>query len=143
LESSHIPKLKGISEMPRVDLDLTDVKEFAPIEDGPYPASVAEVSEVKTGPKSKYLTVTFEITDGEFVGRKLFRNYPISGAGAGFFTGMIQKATGVELTPGEMASYDTDDLLGARCTIVVKNEEYPEGSGDFRPQVDKVLSAKK
>lgn len=134
-------RLKGISEMPRIDLDLSDVKDFAPIPDDTYPATINEISEVKQGPKSKYVTATFEINDGEFAGRKLFRNYPISGAGAGFFTEMVNKATGVELSPGELTSYDTDDLIGAHLQIVVKGEEYPEGSGEFRPQVDKILVA--
>lgn len=129
--------------MPRVNLSVKEAQSFAPIPDGTYPAEVTDFSDVQQGPKSSYITAELTINDGEHSGRKMFTNLPLEGKGAGITANFIAKCTGNEVEVGEDAEdldFDTDDLIGSQVQIVIKNEEYPEGSGDFRPNVKRVLA---
>jgi len=125
--------------MPRLEIDTTEATSFEPIPDDQYEAQVLEVSEVKKGPKAMYVAVTFEITDGEYANRRLWRNYTIEGKGVSFFTELWRKATGEELEIGEAGlSVDTDDLVGKRIVVITEQEEYEE---QVRAQVKKILVA--
>lgn len=127
--------------MPRLTLDLNDVKDFAPIEDGtPLPTKIAEIGEAKKASTGGYyVDVTFEVIDGEFLGRKLWKNYMLTGKGAGFTRQLYKAATGTDLEPGSSVDIDTDDLLGAHVTVIVENEDY---NGEPRPRPGKVLPPK-
>lgn len=125
--------------MPRINLDASDVQSFEQISGGTYEAKIAEVQAVKQGEKAQYVPVVFEITDGEHMGRKLWRNYTIEGPGLGFFIRDVNKILGPgTLEAGEITEFDTDDLLEAPCRIVVEEDEY---NGEPTNNVTRVLTA--
>lgn len=129
--------------MPELNLNLTEAESLKPVEDGTYPATVFGFSEVQQGPKARYITATLQISEGPSEGRKFYTNLPIEGKGAGIFVDFINKVSGSEydVDDYDSLSVDTDDLIGAPCGLVLKQEEYPEGSGDMRSQVKKILRA--
>jgi hypothetical protein len=131
--------------MPRLDLDLTDAQVFTPIEDGQHVCTITAISEPKRSPNSVYVNVEFTVKDSEkkeHIGRKMWRNYPVTGKGAGFFIEFWAAATGEQLEPGKPIGVDTDDALGQDVLVQSKQREYPEGSGDWRAEPEKVMPAK-
>lgn len=127
--------------MPELKLNLTEAESLKPIDDGTYPAVVAAFSEVQQGPKAQYVMATLVISEGDHEGRKFYTNLPVEGKGAGIFVDFINKVTGsdFDVDDHEALEVNTDDLVGAPCGILLKQEEYPKGSGDFRSGVKKVL----
>lgn len=124
--------------MPKISLNLADAVSLKPIEEGDYVATVLEIGAVKKGPKAHFCPVKLEISDGsEAEGRPFYINLPIEGAGAGIFVDFINKVTGSELDVDDLSDldYDTDDLIGGEIILIIKTEEYPEDSGEFRSQV--------
>ena len=128
--------------MPRLDLDLTEAQKFQPIPDNQYEFEITEIGDVKTSQGGgKYVNVTFTVTDAEdqtFVGRKVFRNFMLTGKGSGFFVELYEKATGEELEIGGLASVDTDDLIGRKILGQTKIKEQ-EGY-EPRAELDKILT---
>lgn len=120
--------------MPKIELNLTEAESLKPIEEGPYPARVIEVGNVKSGKKAQYVPVKLEISEGEYEGRTFYNNLPIDGKGAGIFIDFVNKALDLDHDVDEMEdlAFDTDELIGAGIIINIKNEEYPEGSGEIR-----------
>lgn len=129
--------------MPELKLNLSEAQSLKPIPDDTYPGVVKDFSGIESGPKAKYITATLEISEGEFAGRKFYNNLPIEGKGAGIFVDFINKCldTDYDVDDLEELDLDTDDLLGAEVGMVIKQEEYPEGSGDFRSQIKRILKA--
>jgi hypothetical protein len=127
--------------MPILKLDLSEAQSLKPIPEDTYPATVSDISGVQEGPKAKYIAAELKISEGDYEGRKFYVNLPIHGKGAGIFADFINKCLGTEYDVDDLEELeiDTDDLLGAEVGIMVKDEEYPEGSGDFRSKVSKVL----
>lgn len=128
---------------PKLNLNLQDAVDFTPLDDGEYPVVVAEFSDVQTGPKSNYITATLEVEEGhENAGRRLWMNLPIMGKGAGIFVDFINKCTGENYKVSDLdeLEIDTDELVGSTLTAIVKQEEYPEGSGDMRAQLQSILA---
>ncbi len=131
---------------PRLKLTLDDAVDFTPLEDGEYPVSVLEFSETRKGEKSSYITVTLEVAeDHDAKGRRLWSNLPLDGKGAGIFVNFINACLGTSYTIEEYRDegleVDTEDLEGAELVAIVKQEEYPEGSGEMRAQVKQLLPA--
>lgn len=131
--------------MPRVQLNVQDAQSMAPVPDGVYPAKVIDFDGPTKGPKSTYLTAVCEISDGDHAGRKLFNNLPLDGKGAGITARFLSKCRPndpeIEVGEGkEDLDFDTDDYLDCEIQIVVKNEEYPEGSGEMQPKISRVLA---
>lgn len=124
---------------PRLDIDLTEAKDFSPVPDDVYDCHVTDVSEVQQGPNARYVSVEFTIASGDHAERKLWRNYPIEGPGASFFSDLWRKVTGEELEIGEVYGVNTDDLLHEEVQVVTEQEEY---EGEMRSQVQKVLSTR-
>ncbi len=62
-------------------LDLTADKEnsFEPIPAGIYNMIVSDVEDTATSKGDRRLRMTFTITDGEYVGRKIFEGYNLTG----------------------------------------------------------------
>jgi len=130
---------------PVLNLNLSEAQDFTPLPDDHYPVTVAEISEVKQGSKSQYVTVTFEVEAGhEFEGRRAWTNLMVNGKAAGMFVDFINKVLGTDYTIEEYRDsgieIDTDDLVGGEIVIVTKQEEYPEGSGTFSASVKQVLA---
>lgn len=126
--------------MPQVNLSLTEAESLKPIPEDAYTATVVEVGEVKSGPKAHYVPVKLQISEGEHEGRSFYQNLPIEGKGAGIFISFINTALGLDYDVDDMEelAFDTDELVGAEVNINIKNEEYPEGSGDIRSGIKSV-----
>ncbi len=123
---------------PVISLNLQEAISLKPIEEGPYTATVQECGAVISGPKAHYVPVEVMITDGsDAEGRKFTNRLPIEGPGAGMFIDFVNKCLNLEMDVDDMEEldFDTDDLIGAEVIINIKNEEYPEGSGDFRSNI--------
>ncbi len=120
--------------MPQVNLSLKDAISLKPIDEDTYPATVMECGDVAEGPKAHYVPVKLAISEGEHEGRTFINNLPIEGAGAGIFVDFINKVMGTDHDVDDMdeLAFDTDDLIGGELMIIIKNEEYPKGSGDIR-----------
>jgi hypothetical protein len=127
--------------MPALKLNLTEAESLKPVEDGTYPGTVIEISGVKKGPKASYVSATIEVSEGLEKPRKFYTNLPIEGKGAGIFVDFINKALDEEFDVDDLddLEVDVDDLIGAEVGVVLKQEEYPEGSGDFRSQIKRIL----
>lgn len=127
---------------PRINIELSEATSFKPVPDDVYLCQVQQIGSVQHGPKASYVEVRLEIDEGELAGRVLFTNLMVNGAAAGMFVDFVNTVTGSDHDVDELEDLDidTDDLIGAACGVVTKQEEYPEGSGDFRSQVKKVLT---
>jgi len=127
--------------MPSLTLNLTEAESLKPIPDGTYPARIQGFGDVTQGPKSKYIPAILEISEGEFEGRKFYNNLPLEGKGAGITIAFINTVTGSDFDVDDLDALDidTDDLIGEECGIILKQEEYPEGSGDMRSQIKRVV----
>lgn len=129
--------------MPRLTIDATEAQSMKPIPDGTYAATVLSVSEPKSGPKATYVEAVLVVSEGEYEGRKLYRNMPIEGKGAGIFIDFVSKVTGEDYDLDDLDSLDidTEDLEGQEVGVVVGQREWPEGSGEFRNEIDKIVAA--
>jgi hypothetical protein len=129
----------------KLHLNLSEATDFSPLPDDTYPATLSDLGEPQKGPKATYVRATFTISEGEFAGRKFFSNYMLDGAAAGMFVDLINKLTGSNYTIEEFRQegleVDPADLIDAPCAIVLKQSEYPEGSGEMRSEVKSVLAA--
>lgn len=130
--------------MPRVSIDLREAQSMKPVPDATYPVTVTEFSEVQSGPKAKYISATLTVSEGEYEGRKFYTNLPIEGKGAGILADFVSKCTGedIDVDDLEEMDLDTDDLVGSELAIITKQSEYPEGSGEMRSEIKKILRAK-
>lgn len=131
--------------MPELNINLSEAVEFAELEDGTYPCTVTAISEVKQGAKSSYITAEMSVNEGEErAGARCWQNLPVDGKGAGIFINFINAALGTEYAVSDLRdegfSLDTDDLIGCEVNVVIKQHEYPEGSGEMKAQVHKVLA---
>lgn len=128
---------------PKLNLDLTEAQVFEAVPDDTYACQVAEISDIQKGQKASYVTVTLEIMEGDYAGQKLFQNLMLDGKAAGMFVDFLNKALGENYDVKELEDLevDTDDLIGAQVGVVTKQEEYPEGSGEMRSQVKRILAA--
>lgn len=129
--------------MPRLTLDLSEAVSIKPAEDGTYPCAVKEIGLVQQGAKASFVQVTLVVTDGDEEGHHFFTNLMVNGKAAGMFINFINAVTGSnhEVDDLDDLDIDTDDLIGGTCGVVNKQKEYPEGSGEFRDEVKKVLPA--
>jgi hypothetical protein len=129
--------------MPRLNVNLSEAQSMKPIPEDTYPCTIMEIGEPQTGPKSTYVLVTYVVSEGEYEGRQLFQNLPITGKGAGIFADFYSKVTGEEVDVDELddLDVDTDDLIGKEIGVVAGQREYPEGSGEFRNEVKKLVRA--
>ncbi len=129
--------------MPRLSINLTEAESLKPIPEDVYPADITECRDVEEGPKAHYIPVKVTISGGEHEGRSFIINAPIEGKGAGILVNLINRALGMDYDVDDLddLDFDTDELIGAPLKINIKNEEYPEGSGEMRSGVKSFYSA--
>lgn len=129
----------------KLKLNLSEAQSREPVPDDTYPAEIFDISDVKKGPKANYVAIGFQLTEGEHAGRKFWSNFMVDGAAAGMFVDLVNKATGSDLKVDDLREegleLDPADLIGAPVALVMKQEEYPENSGDMRSQIKSVLAA--
>lgn len=129
--------------MPTLNLNLSEAQSLKPIPEDTYKAVVHEFGNLTEGPKANYIPAIVKVAEGEHEGRTFYVNLPVDGAGAGIFVNFINKCMGTDHDVDDLddLAIDTDDLLGAEIGIIIKNEEYPEDSGEIRSNVSRVVSA--
>ena len=120
--------------MPVINLDynLEDVQsDFTALPAGTYDARIesAEITNSQTG--KPMLKVVWDITDGEFAGRKLWDNGVLS---VGWRVKQYADLIGLE----SGSALDTDDFRGVEGLVEVVVEEY---NGEDRNYIKKVLPA--
>ena len=128
--------------MPHVD--FSQVQEFTPLPEGTYEASLSG-SELVAASKTSgqpYMALTFTVSEGEFQGRKLFRNLSLQpqalwafkqavvrlGANPDDFVGMLEMEDLQAIVGG---------LVGAPCRISVGLREY---NGELRNELKNILA---
>jgi hypothetical protein len=128
---------------PIIKVDLTEAQSRKPLPIDDYAFEILEVEGPKEGANSHYITIILSVIDGEFEGRKVYHNLPISGKGAGIFADFYARVTGEEIDVDneESLEFDPDDLLGKQFEGTITHEEYPEGSGEMQHRLNKVLQA--
>lgn len=129
--------------MPRLTLNLTEAVSLKAAPDGTYLCEVEEIGAVAQGSKASYVAVRLKCTEGDEEGHLFFTNLMIDGKAAGMFVRFINAVTGSDYDVDDLddLDIDTDDLIGGTCMIVNKQKEYPEGSGEFKDEVKKVMAA--
>lgn len=127
-------------------IDMGQAESFDAIPAGTYDASLTDwefvdAADVKSG-KSEYgyVKMEFTIEDGEFEGRKQWRNYSVAPKALGYLKRTLV-ALGAD--PEEVSGkLDTDeimpDLVGNNCRIKVSVGEF---EGEANNSVDRVLAA--
>lgn len=128
--------------MPKLNLDLREAESRKPLEDDKYRWRVLSISAPKSGPKAKYVEMVAEVSEGEYEGRKVYHNMPISGKGAGIFVDFWNKIMGTEYDVDDLEELDldTDEAVGQEFIGTTKQEEYPEGSGQFNHKLAQIYA---
>lgn len=127
--------------MPRLTVNLTEAQKREPLPDDTYHCRVFEITGPHKGEKSSYVTIKYEVIEGEFEKRQIWENRPVTGKGAGMFAEFWEKATGEQLEYGaEGIDVDTDQAIGQELGVVVVQREYPEGSGTYTNEVKKLVT---
>lgn len=126
--------------MGRLTIDTTQAMSFEAVSPGPYLMLVDEISDPEQGEKSIYVNVAFKFQDPNVdrVAGKVFRNYPITGKGAGFFREFWKACTGEDIPLNANVDVNTDDALNRPVLVQIGNEEY---EGRLQNRVEKVTAA--
>jgi len=126
-------------------IDFSNVRELTPVPEGEYAATLTGTKLVPEAKESKqpYVEMTFTIADGEFAGRKLFRNYSLQPKALwSFKQTLVRLGTDPELLSGELELEDVAeiaaDAIGQPCRLSVGFREY---QGNMRNELKEVLSA--
>lgn len=109
---------------------------FDPIPDGVYTAKLTEVDDsVAPGPAGPQWKLTWEVTDEEYKGRKLFERMSLSKAAA-FKVKEIYEALGYTLDS------DTDEMIGDQCKLAVSIGIIEKGTrkGEKSNNIDRHMS---
>jgi hypothetical protein len=128
--------------MPRVGADVSEAREFKPLDPEWYQVEIAKVPEAgkakSTG--NPVISVEFDVIGGptqkdesEPEGRKLFKTIPLTGEGTGILLNFLD-AFGIDYEKeGNQVVFDTDDCLQARAEVKVRIREYEgEKQSDLR-----------
>lgn len=118
-------------------IPMSEATVFTAIEPATYDAVLDEWEYVEESAASgnPYVKMTFAISDGEYEGRKLFRNFSAMPEALGYMKRALV-ALGAEAEEVSQ-DFDTDDILpdlvGNPCRIVVTKREYEgEEQNDIR-----------
>ena len=128
--------------MPRVD--FSGVREFTPIPEGTYEATLSGskvVAEAKTS-KQPFVELTFTVAEGEHAGRKMFRNFSLQPQALwAFKQAVVRLGADPDSFSGELEFEDLEmllgDLVGSPCRIAVGTREF---QGQTRNEVQAVLA---
>lgn len=112
--------------MRKLTVDTTEAQSFEAVEPGPYPMTVHSISDPQKGPKSTYVEVQFQFDDPGIQKKagRARRNYPITGAGAGFFREFWKATTGEDIPIGTTIDVDLDQALNKPVIAMIENKEY-------------------
>ena len=131
--------------MTRVGVDFSDIEEFSPIEKGTYPAVVAKAEmrlAEETGKEYNYINWEFDLTEGEFKGRKQWMVTSFSPKALWRMKEMFENIgiyqDELEIDYDEETKLITDpEVSGLPCVLEVSKKLY---EGRQTNQVDAVLA---
>jgi hypothetical protein len=113
----------------RLDFNIEDAKSgFDAIPGGMYPARIGEANLTMASTGKPMIVVVWEITEGEFAGRKIFDNIVTS---VQFKIKQYAELAGV----ASGAELETNDLLGAEAMLTLIQQEY---EGEPRNKIKKI-----
>lgn len=127
--------------MPKVDADVSEAREFKPLDPDWYEVEISKVPEAGKAQSSGNPVVSVEMDviggpdqkDGSHPeGRKLFKTIPLTGEGTGILINFLE---GFEIEfekVGNKVSFDTDDCLQARAEVKVRQRMY---EGEKQPDI--------
>ena len=139
--------------MPKLGASLADISmKVTPITPGAHRARIAAAEMGKSKNNVPMVTLTYEITEGEFKGRKLsdyFTTQTKTGepneAGLRGLKRIIAATLGEDRANDD--DFDTDELVGADVDVVVKQETYkdpddPTAEETIQNKVKKVVGVR-
>lgn len=106
----------------------SDKKDFPLLPDGEYPLEIEKTRGYKAKTGTKMMEVTFNVMQGEFKNRKIWRHFPLTEK-AMVFVGNLLEATGSDLVDkGEFEAKELlADLKGSKVMGYVTSEELQKG----------------
>lgn len=114
--------------MGQVILDFSEAVEFnsEPVPSGIYACTIdaSKADEVKQGQKAPYIILLYEITDGEYEGRKIVDRMMLAGKGAGRTKGLLRALGMYNDDDGEQVPFNFMELHGIEVKVRVKEGEY-------------------
>ena len=122
-----------------ITINMTGVKMVpTPLPPGYYQAEVVQCEIKKSQAGNDYVSWGFQITEGEYSGRKAWHNSSLLPQSLwSFKKTLVALGFPKEDLAGEI-QFDPAATLAAQCTLVVVEDEY---QGETKGRVDKVLSA--
>lgn len=137
--------------MPKLGASLADISmKVEPITPGAHRARIAEAKMGKSKNNVPMVTLTYELTEGDFKGRKLSDYFTtqtkegqVNEAGLRGLKRIIAATLGEDRA--EADDFDTDELVGADVEVVVKQENYTDPDTDetsIQNKVKKVIAAR-
>jgi len=127
--------------MPRVD--FSNVTDFKPIPEGTYDVTLSGAKVIAESKSSgqPYVELTFTVAEGEYAGRRLFRNFSLQPQALwAFKKGMVRLGSDPDNFVGELDLSDIEmlcaDCVGSPARIVVALRDY---EGQQRNDVKTVL----
>ncbi len=135
--------------MPRLGASLADISmKVVPITDGAHRASIVEAKMGKSKNNIPMVTLSYEISEGDFKGRKLSDYFTLqTNNGDANEAGLRGLKRIIAATLGEDRAnaddFDTDELVGQDVEIVVKQESYTDPDTDetsIQNKVKKVIA---
>lgn len=121
--------------MAPISIDFTNVQDgFELIPKGKYNAKVQNI-ELKPGKEHPYFAWTFELTEGEFIGRKAFTNTSLSPKSLWKLKQIIKRVA-PEVNVDGISELDPSLFIGKDCVLSIIVEPY---EGVDRSKVADVL----
>lgn len=114
----------------RIKLDRTE-SGFEPIPEGSYKVIAQDFDERKAQSGTPYVSVMMEIVEGQYAGRKLFRNLMLEGPGKFTLYQFLDAVRAPKTGEAPIESFADIPFV-----VVVKHQEY---NGEIRETVDRMM----
>lgn len=115
--------------MAKVKLDFSNVESFVKCEEGEHVARLKKIELKTASTGNEMFEAQFEVVQGGSTGATLYDNFVLTEKALWKLKSYLE-VVGVK-ADGRLA-VDTDKLIGKKCVIVVKDEEY---NGRVRPRI--------
>lgn len=116
--------------MPIINPDTSEMEDLTPLDDGTYPAEIADCGAQNSKEKGTPMIVpTFKVQASGDKPRTRKAYHPVSGPGSFLFDQLLRAcrmeeiADAIQANPGKVP-FDTDTLKGHRVNVVVTGELY-------------------
>lgn len=114
----------------KLKVDFTDVESFVRCEEGEHVVALHEIEEKVSSTGNDMLAVTFKVVKGESTGATLYDNFVLTDKALWKFKSYLEV---VNVKADGKIALDLDKLIGKRCSVLVKHEEY---NGQLRARIE-------